>query len=333
MSTLNEKEKMWALLVNLGAWEKSYTELPFDDDLWDYIVDECEKTGINNIVICIGGGIEFASHPELSLKGAWTRKKLRDEIKRCRKKNINLIPKLNFSTPHNMWMGEYSRMVSTSVYYKVCNDLIKEAYELFEHPKYIHIGMDEEDARHAERNEWAMYRQGELYWHDIRFLVDCVKDTGATPWMWADPLFDHPDDYKKYFEPDEVILSPWYYNAFRKENWTPVSSREVYVAYYNQDRYANMGIQYVEEDPFLVNIRNLAIPLLNDGYIYVPCASVCNKCDCNTSEVVEYFKENTPDNQLLGFITAPWKKIVVENRKDFEDSFRFLKEAKEKYYK
>lgn len=335
MGTSGGNEKIWGMLVNLGAWSdgEPYTELPFDEEVWDCIVNGAYEAGLNAIVICNGGGIDFASHPELALKGAWTRKRLRDEIKRCREKNISLIPKLNFATPHDIWLGEYSRMVSTPTYYKVCNDLIKEAYELFDHPKYIHLGMDEEDAKHVAGHQWAMYRQGDLYWHDIRFLVDCVKDTGATPWMWSDPLFDHPEEYKKHFNPEEVILSPWYYNAFRKEHWTPISSRDVYVTYYNEGQYADMGLKYVEEDPFLVNVRNLAVPLLKEGYLYVPCASTINYCDYNTSDLVEYFKENTPDNQLVGFITAPWRNVISKYKNEFEDSFRFLKEAKEKFYK
>ncbi|MBQ1229154.1 MAG: uracil permease, partial [Firmicutes bacterium] len=39
---------------------------------------------------------------------------------------ITIIPKLNFSTNHDVWLGEYSRMVSTSIYYGVCRDLIND---------------------------------------------------------------------------------------------------------------------------------------------------------------------------------------------------------------
>ena len=331
---MEKNNKVWAILVHLSMsmWAEKYDTLPFDNDIWDYIVEESEKTGINTIVLDVGDGIEFGSHPEIACKGAWSRDKLRKELARCREKGIALIPKLNFATPHDIWLGEYHRKVSTPEYYRVCNDLIKEAYELFEHPEYIHIGMDEEDAKHVTGDELAVYRQGELYWHDIRFFVDCVKDTGAKPWMWSCPLFDHPEEYKEHFGAEEVILSPWYYNAFRREHWTPVSSRAEYVAYYNEGDYAKMGIEYVEEDPFLVNFRNVALPLMKEGYLYVPCASVFNRCDYNTSDLVEYFKDNAPDNQVIGYITAPWFKTMAEFKGMFEESFRFMKEAKEKFY-
>ena len=332
------KEKIWALLVHMGPWGGSGSnemcgKMDWDDEAWDYIVEEAPKAGVNTIVLDICAGIDFASHPEITLDGAWTRSRLRKELERCREKGLTLIPKINLATIHDVWLGPYHRMVSTPVYYQVVNDLIKEAYELFDHPEYIHVGMDEEDEKHARAgHDLAVYRKGELYWHDIRFFVDCIKDTGAKPWMWSCPLFDHPEEYKEHFEADEVILSPWYYNAFRKEHWTPVSSREVYVTYYNEAEYKDMNIEYVEQDPFLVNFRNVALPLMKEGYLYVPCASVCNKCDYNTEDLMEYFRDNAPDDQIVGYITTTWKPTLIKHKDEVTAALKFFKEAKEKIY-
>lgn len=330
-------KKMWGILVHLSMnmWfnQETYDTLPFDDELWDYILDESVKSGVDTIVLDLGDGIEYASHPEIAMNGAWTRKRVRVELKRCKERGINLIPKLNFATPHCKWLGKYARMISTTEYYQVANDLIKEVYELFDHPEYIHLGMDEEDAKHVEKHEYAVFRQGELYWHDVRFLMDCVIDIGAKPWIWSCGLFDHPEEYKKHIGVDDAVLSPWYYNAFRKEHWTPVESRAEYITYYNEGAYKDMGIKYVEEDPFLVNFRKVALPLMAEGYKYIPCASVFNRCDWNTSDLVEYFKENAPDEQILGYITAPWFSTTMDKKMYFEESFKFLKEAKEKFYK
>jgi len=333
---MNKMPKMWSVLVHLSMhmWSKRYDTLPFDDDFWDYILKESVKAGINTVVLDIGDGIRFATHPEISMNGAWSRKRVRAEIRKCRDMGITLIPKLNFATPHDMWLGEYARMVSTNTYYRVANDLIKEVYDLFEKPEYIHIGMDEEDAQHVAGHDFALYRQGELYWHDVRFLIDCVTDTGAKPWMWSCPLFERPEEYEKHIDPNESVLSPWYYNSMRKENWTPVDSRAEYVAYYNQSRYKELGIKYVEEDPFLVRFRDVALPLLAHGYKYVPCVSVCNRCEYNTGDLIEYFRDNAPDDQIIGFMTAPWcATLPIEKSKMYYDeSFALLKAAKEKYY-
>lgn len=329
---MQSNEKMWAFLVNMGAWEKAYQELPFDEALWDYIVDEAEKTGINTLVIDIGGAIAFASHPELTLKGAWTRGRFRRELERCRQKGITLIPKLNFSATHHFWLGEYGKMVSTTTYYKVCSDMIKEAYELFDHPKYIHLGMDEESYRNVASRELVVFRQGELFWHDLRFLIDCVRDTGAMPWIWACPLFDHPEEFKQHIDADEVIISPWYYHAFRKEHWTPIDSHEEYRVYYGKSPFKEMNLTYVEEDPFHSNVRKWAIPLLKEGYRYIPCAATATQSPYAVSDLVEYFRDNTPEAQLPGFIMATWRPVLMKNKQKYEDAFRLFREAREQFY-
>lgn len=330
------KEKMWSLLVHLSMsmWGKK-DHLMFDDDFWTYILEESEKTGINTIVLDIGDGIQFASHPEIALPDAWTRKRVRQEVKRCRDLGIELIPKLNFSTGHDHWLGEYHRMTSTSIYYKLCNDLIKECYSLFDHPTYIHLGLDEEDAKHVAGRDLAVFRQKDLYWHDIRFLIDCVADTGAVPFFWGCPIYRHYEEFVRHVDADECVLSPWAYNAFKKEHWTPIETRAEYVAYYNEGEYAKLGIKYVEEDPYLVNFREISPKVCKDGYKLVPCASVFNRCDWNHMELIEYFKDMAADKNIIGFMSAPWvPTLPTEQSKLFyEETFKFFKEAKEMFYK
>jgi len=48
--------------------------------------------------------------------------------------------------------------------------------------------------------------------------------------------------------------------------------------------------------------------------------------------LVEYFKDNGSDNQIVGYITAPWYNATPEFKGYFEESFKFLKEAKEEFY-
>ncbi len=328
-------EKIWSLLVHMNSnmWARTIEdELHFDDEVWDYIVDESAKTGINTIVLDIGNGIQFASHPEISIKGAWPRKRVRQEIARCKERGIKIIPKLNFSANHDYWLGVYARMLSTPTYYRVANDLIKEVYELFEHPDYIHLGMDEESAQYCS-SDLCIYRKGDLYWHDLRFLADCVEDTGAKPWVWSNPLFENPEEYKKNFEPDEMVLSPYHYNALRPDHYTPIDSRSEYQVYYNEGIYKERGFKYVEEDPFLVHFVEVAIPLMKEGYLYVPCASVFNKCVYNHDDLLEYFRDNAPDNQILGYMTAPWYQTRKDQKKYFTETFEAFRAARDKFYK
>jgi len=335
---MNKNEKIWSILVHLSIninqkHEKEKFTDQFDDTFWDYIVEESAKSGINMIVLDVGDGIELGSHPEIAWEGCWTRRKMRKEIARCKKLGIEIVPKFNFSTIHSYWMKEYRKKTSTTEYYRFANEIIKEAYELFDHPRYIHIGMDEEGAQFCGGSKFAVYRQKDLFWHDLRFLYDCVADTGAMPFLWFNPLLNDPEGYKEHFDPDEAILQPYYYNAFRKEHWTPVESRSEYVVYYNEGKYKELGIKFVEEDPYLVECREKMIPLMEEGYLYMPCASVFNRCDWNHLDLVEYFKENAPDEQIVGYMTAPWFQATWDKKEYFDESFKFFKEAKEKFYK
>jgi len=336
------KEKMWSLLVHLSfnQWciqSNNYTKMPlsegFDDSFWDYLLEECPKAGVNAIVLDVGDGIQYSSHPDISQKEAWSRKRVRDEVKRCKELGIELIPKLNFATVHSFWQGEYRKMTSSTLYYKMAADLIKEVSELFDHPTYIHLGMDEESEFFAKMHEYAIFRQGEQYWYDLRFLVDCVHDCGSTPWVWHSPLFEKYEEYKKRFAVDEVVFSPYFYHAIKKENWTPITEKEIWVEWYKKPQYAGMNIQYVEEDPICANFFENALPRAKEGYKCMPCASICHGLDCNTYELVEYYKNGAPDESVLGFQTAPWYKTTWEFKEAFDKSLRFLKEAKETFYK
>lgn len=329
---MGNDKKIWGLIVNFGIWGKDHDELPFEQEAWDFIVDESSKTGLNTLIFDIGGGVDFASHPELTLKGAWTRSKLREELAKCKEKGLAVIPKLNFATSHDYWLGKYHRMISTPEYYKVCNDLIKEAYELFEHPEYIHLGMDEEDYKHVKNDELPVFRQGQLFWHDLRFLIDSVKDTGAKPWIWACPLFDHPEEYKAHIDADEALISPWYYQGLNKDHWIEISSRQDTIEYYKQEEYKGLNIKYVEDDPWCVHFREVALPLLSEGYKYVPCASSVGNPH-NSEDLLEYFKENAPEDQIVGYMTSAWKHVLNEHNYTYAFALKKLKEARDKFYK
>ena len=336
---MNNK-KMWALMLYLShnQWAqkhdiKTNPELDIEDSFLDYILEECVKVGINTILLDVGDGIQYATHPEISVKGAWSKKRVRDEVKRFRDKGIALIPKLNFSTGHCYWLGEYRRMISTSIYYKVCDDLIKEIYEAFDHPEYIHLGMDEENYEMGVGNDFVVVRQSDLYWHDMRFLLDSVIETGAKPWIWSDSAFEHPEEFKACVEPGEVLISPWHYHALDENHFTPTDSRPEYVDYYfKKGPFVGMNLKYVEDDPFHMRFRTHALALCEYGYEYVPCSSVYNHCDRNNRDLMWYFKTKAPEERIIGFMAAPWCNTRWENKEKFDETFKLFSEARKEIY-
>ncbi len=324
----NAKEKMWAIMVPLGVnmdWDNPQKKLIFDEDIWNYIIDEAPKAGFNTILLDVNDGVQFKSHPEVSTEGAWSPEKIKEELKKCRERGLKVIPKLNFSATHDVWLKKYAWMLSTDVYYQVCKDLINELYELFEEPEYIHLGMDEENnfmMTHA-KVDLVVYRRGELLWHDLRFLVDCVKETGATPWIWHDMLFKNPEEFKKRFSTDELLISPWYYRAFHEEHFAPMPP----------ERYEELGeFKYLEEGHFFANFRRVACPLAKDGFKYVPTGSAWGGNPHNSYELMEHFEEGAPDESIVGYLSAPWGWTTPEFKERYEESFKVVKEARAHFY-
>lgn len=327
-------KKIWALMLQMSthfAYAKS-NSLPLDDSMWNYMIENAAKSGFNTILLEVNDGVELASHPEIALPGAWSRTRLREEIKKCNDLGLTVIPKFNFSAGHCLWLGKYSRMISTDIYYQVCNDIIKEAYELFNHPEYIHIGMDEEDEEHARYNPdgYCMFRRGELYWHDLRFLLDCVKDTGAKPWMWYDPTLGHnphtvdDTEYRAHVGLDEAMLSPWYYDSFDKSKFRLVKDYE-----YDFSPYELLNLTYVEEIPKYVDFRENIINHMHEGYSYIPCSWARNKG--NTYDIMELFTK-APKDKYFGQIVSTWCMVQEKNREVLENALTEFKKAKDTFY-
>ena len=322
-------KKMLAILVHMSRnmWGMHEGPMPFDDAVWERTVNLAAQLGFNTVVLDVGDSVEFDSHPEIRVEGAWSKARVHKEVARCRALGLTLIPKLNFSAMHGAWLRQYNEMLATPTYWKVADDLIQEIYEMFESPAYIHIGMDEENEIYIKNN----LRPGRLYWEDMRRIVDSVKATGAKPWIWADPLFEHPLMYATNFAPEECVISPWYYHAFKPEHFTPTDSAPEYINYYGRAQFAKLNLKFVEDDPFHSVFRSVALPLMQKGYCYVPCASVFNRCAYNTPELVEYFMEGAPQDQLLGFMTAPWFMTQEENWEKIENSLILMSEAAKKH--
>ena len=133
---------MWAdmdaanIFEGTGSHDIATDYLQFERETWDKVSDKLAKGGCNTIILDIGEGMIYESHPELAIKGSWTKKEVADELSRLRSLGFEVIPKLNFSSSHDEWMGKYSRMVSTPEYYKVCDDISTKYVSCSEIPDF-----------------------------------------------------------------------------------------------------------------------------------------------------------------------------------------------------
>lgn len=304
------KTMIWGNLLHLGFnmwvdWDypegrENYTNmsstLRFDPPLWNDIIDEMAKSGLNLAVIDLGEGVRYESHPELAVEGSWEPAKLREELAKLRAKGIEPIPKLNFSATHDAWLGPYSRCLSTDTYYKVCRDVIQEAIALFDKPRFFHLGMDEETAEHQRRQLYAVIRQHDLWWHDFLFLVEQVESAGSRPWIWSDYIWEHKDAFLKRM-PKSVVQSNWYYSTgFDKE-------KERYVQAYHD--------------------------LAEAGYDQIPTGSNWSSPE-NFGMTVEYIRKNIPQDHLLGFLQTPWKPTLEACRQRHMEAIAQVRDAKAK---
>ena len=305
-------------MLGQNMWWRDNPKLNFDDDAWDAILESCHKNGLNQIVLDVGEGLQYKGYPELTREGAWSYERTLAEVKRCRELGIELIPKLNFSATHHLWLGDYGRMMSTPTYYKVVTDLINEVYEAFDHPRYIHLGMDEEgDPQFFKQLDMVHYRQGELIWHDLKFLIDAVKSCGATPWIRGDMCIYNPEEFRAHIPTDDVVLQPWIYYAVREEHWTAVTSKERY-----RNASESLGIDYMEQAPIWQKMTHEGVKAMNDGYLTVPTPSNWGDNEWCHDDVVEHYILNNKSGKLLGFMTAPWKRTSNSIANHFGDTSR-----------
>ncbi len=302
-------EKLWSILYHFGTnmWNEIGNStgggtpgspiLLFNHDLFRELAVYGRQKGANAILLDIGEGLKYESHPEIAVDGAWSREKLENEIAWLKQIGYEVIPKLNFSACHDAWLGDYSRMVSSPIYYKVVEDLIAEVCDIFK-PKYFHLGMDEEKEEMQKNLYYSVVRHGELWWHDLYHMIDCTEKYNARPWIWCDRVWNYPEEFVEKC-PKEVILSNWYY----ADGWGLT------------DEYAKVRLPkyaYLDEH----------------GYEQVPAGSNYAD-DTNMLGTTKYCTEHISDKGLMGFMQTPWCRTIEKKRGYLFNSVNQLGDSRE----
>ena len=290
------KDTIWAALLHFGMnmWNdqpvKEYKDygaeelaliavadhLRFDESVWRKVTGRMAEVGMNMVVIDVGEGIHLKSHPELAVKGSWTIDRFRAELDRLRKMGLEPIPKLNFSAAHDTWLKDYGRMLSTPEYYRVCEDVIAEVGEIFDKPRFFHLGYDEENWKCQRLSAYAVVRQGEQWWHDFLKISGFAEKRGMRPWIWSDYSWDHEEEFLRRM-PRSVLQSNWYYGTHFE------SSK-------NAHRLLRCKM-----------FRRLS----DAGFDEIPCGSNYES-DGNFGALVPYCDKNVAPERLKGFLMAPW---------------------------
>jgi hypothetical protein len=296
---------MWGDWNNpkMGKYWASQPYLRFDEKLWDDLLEATKKAGGNLIIIDLGDAVRYESHPEIAVENAWTRERLRREVARLRDMGLEPIPKLNFSTCHDQWLGPYARMVSTEPYYKVCKDLIEEVIDLFDKPRFFHLGMDEEEVHHQEQFQLVTSRKFDLWWHDLGIFLKKVQDKGVRPWVWSDYVWNHAEEFYAKM-PRNVIQSNWYRH--------PVSGpcTSVYGGVVNMD----------------IPCCKAFVELDQAGFDQLPTISNWETPD-NIYNTIRFCKEHLSRERLKGFLLTPWRPTLESAREKHMDCIEHFGKA------
>lgn len=318
----NEHDFMWSYLIHLGtntmcdcvpsSWGNfKKEELPgfapskklrCDDAMWREVIDAHAAAGTNTVVIGLAEGVVYPSHPELAIEGSWSVEKLRKEIARMRSMGLEVLPKLNFSATHDIWMQDYSRMLSTKKYYQVCEDLIRDVDEIFDHPRIIHLGYDEENWANQCKYEYAVIRQGDLWWNDFLWFVKTAEKYSMQSWIWTDCNRKHPDTFYKRM-PKDVIQSNWYYGKNFTGEAEPADMK---------DSEKKRLQYYIDFD--------------KAGFRQIPCGSNWYR-DGNFPGLARFCRKNLSKKTMQGMLMAPWFKTTQENRGKLLSAAKEVEEA------
>ena len=267
------------------------------DEVWRACTDAMKQHGFNMIVIDLGEALAYPSHPELAVKGTWSIDKMRRELDRLRGMGIEPIPKLNFSTTHNAWMKDWRHKVSTPEYLDTVDDLIRDVAEIFDHPRFFHIGYDEETMGHQGgwgRYEYIVVRRGAIYWRDFLRCVDTVRATGCRPWCFSDQIWQDHDRFIKYM-PRDVIMCPWHIRPEKPKT------------------------QMIEE------LAALDFDFIPDGSTHTTKEEGIDRDEL--VRTLDYCGKVIPKKHLLGYVICPWVTCTpgVPQRK-FIESLAYAEE-------
>ena len=283
---------MWAYLAHFGMklWERRchYTDLKVDDSMWQSLTERAAKIGVNTFVIDLAEGMTYPSHPELAVRGSWEPERMRDEIARLKKMGMVAVPKLNFSSSHDQWLGKWRPYLSTPEYFRVCSEIIRDVAEVFDESSLFHIGFDEETyfIQNVNKFKYIRLRTGDLWWHDFLWFVAEVEKHGMRPWVWSDMCWEHKDDFLARM-PRTVLQSNWYYDKKFDLTWMKDKNRPMVETYTTLEKA---------------------------GFDQMPCGSTYS-CRENFGKTIAHCRDLIKGGRLKGFLMAPWYYRTQEDKR------------------
>lgn len=187
------------------------------EETWDKMIEFLPSCYVDTVVIFVGDGLQYKSHPEIGLPGAWTADKLKEKLGRIRQLGMTPLPMLDFGCAKDAWLGEAAYTVGTQEYRQLACDLIRELIELFDSPEYFHLGFGLESQETQNNKQMRRTRQKEAWATDVKALCQQVTDYGSTPWLWSDVYSIDPELFCRTVPKTTLLSSQLYYNIRKNE--------------------------------------------------------------------------------------------------------------------
>lgn len=211
---LNIGYNMWFdkySILNFNEYDKKERDfLYFDKDTWNRVTEFLPAQGINTVIIDLAEGIEYDCAPELKVEGSICKAEFKEMLDRLRKLGLTPIPKLDFSSAHDVWLKYYSRMLCTTAYRELVVNLIDEVCELFDKPEYFHIGMGDEYNDYQKYYGFIATRGRINFWEDVLLMCEACRKNGARPMMSGEYYNREPYLFTKNL-PEDVVITARYF--------------------------------------------------------------------------------------------------------------------------
>ncbi len=330
-----KKDFTWLIYGQLGTfmWHKRVDPKRVADPNGRYIADrtvievdnlfvrleKARRCGVTAVLLDIGEAFQYPSHPELWIDGCLPAAKAREVVARIKAMGFKVIPSLNFSTDHHHWLGEYQRMVSTPDYYRVCEDLIRDTWEICGRPEVFHLGYDEEDLdctfSHAKNySTLVTVRQSSLYWHDFNWFCDVCRKLGSRPSAWLDKQRRSSYRHEVFVENvgKDVLLTPWDYTKVYEGNQSP----KVRKTLEGMMRLAQAGYDMIPVGSNWVHPKKRTPQYMTDRD--------------NLPNLFAWAKANLPAERFVGFGAAPWAGMKAAGNPAWFEAAELLGEIRAK---
>ena len=217
------------VMVYTSGWPQD----PHDGDvLKEYIYRQVAGLKYNAIVWQMKAGYQYSRRPRLANRCALTRDTVRDVADFARQHFIEIIPYTNILGHANWIVLKHKELQEDGMQHQICTnhpvtypmlfDVMEEMLEVFDHPKRLHVGLDEvrwktfnlpEDKRCPRCRgmpKWKVFADHVIKLHDF------LKAKGVEMWMWGDMVVERhnggpPFSCAKALEviPNDIVICNW----------------------------------------------------------------------------------------------------------------------------